>query len=75
MEADDTEVTKRLVESGFGYSILPEYALRQRTRLFHSCRVNGFRVTRILALATVRTEYPRKLTLSIAESLQELIKP
>jgi DNA-binding transcriptional LysR family regulator len=28
MEADDTEAIKRLVESGFGYSILPEHALR-----------------------------------------------
>jgi len=28
MEASDTEVIKRLVESGFGYSILPEYALK-----------------------------------------------
>ena len=28
MEADDTEAIKRLVESGFGYSILPEFSLR-----------------------------------------------
>jgi DNA-binding transcriptional LysR family regulator len=73
MEADDTEVIKRLVESGFGYSILPEHALRQRMRLFHTYRVNGFRLSRTLALAMVRTEYPRKLTLSIADSLQKLI--
>ncbi|MGZ4730654.1 MAG: LysR family transcriptional regulator substrate-binding protein [Terriglobales bacterium] len=31
MEAEDTEAIKRLVESGFGYSILPEHALRRRT--------------------------------------------
>ncbi len=30
MEADDTEVIKKLVESGFGYSILPESALHGR---------------------------------------------
>ena len=34
MEAEDTETIKRLVESGFGNSILPEHALRQRTRFF-----------------------------------------
>ncbi len=28
MEASDTEAIKGLVESGFGYSILPEYALK-----------------------------------------------
>jgi len=31
MEAEDTEAIKRLVESGFGYSILPEHAVRGRT--------------------------------------------
>jgi DNA-binding transcriptional LysR family regulator len=73
MEADDTEAIKRLVESGFGYSILPDHALRQRTRFFHTYRVNGNRITRTLALAMVKTEYPRKLTLSIAESLRKLL--
>ena len=73
MEADDTEAIKRLVESGFGYSILPEHALRQRTRFFHTYRVNGNRISRKLALAMVQTEYPRKLTQSIAESLQKLL--
>jgi DNA-binding transcriptional LysR family regulator len=75
MEADDTEAIKRLVESGFGYSILPEHALRQQNRFFHSYRVNGHRLSRTLALAMVRTDYPRKLTLSIAESLRKLISP
>jgi DNA-binding transcriptional LysR family regulator len=32
MEADDTEAIKGLVEAGFGYSILPEHALRGRAR-------------------------------------------
>src|SRR6266699_2256992 len=31
MEADDTEAIKRLVESGFGHSVLPEHALRGRS--------------------------------------------
>jgi DNA-binding transcriptional LysR family regulator len=73
MEADDTEAIKRLVESGFGYSILPEHALRQRTRFFQTYRVNGHPLSRTLALAMVRTEYPRKLTLSIADSLQKML--
>src|SRR5260370_11885866 len=34
MEADDTEAIKRLVESGFGYSILPDHPLRGRSHLF-----------------------------------------
>jgi DNA-binding transcriptional LysR family regulator len=71
MEAEDTEAVKRLVESGFGYSILPEHALRQRTRFIQTYRVDGHRITRSLALAMVRTEYPRKLTQSIAEFLQK----
>lgn len=69
MEADDTETIKRLVESGFGNSILPEHALRQRTRFFRTFRIEGHRLTRSLALATVNTEYPRKLTESIANFL------
>jgi DNA-binding transcriptional LysR family regulator len=66
MEADDTEAIKRLVESGFGYSVLPEHALRGRTRFFQTFRVEGHRLTRSLALAMAKTEYPRKLTESIA---------
>jgi LysR family transcriptional regulator, nitrogen assimilation regulatory protein len=75
MEADDTEAIKRLVESGFGCSILPEHALRQRPRFFRTYRINDRRLTRKLALAIVRTDYPRKLTLSIAESLQKMLAP
>jgi DNA-binding transcriptional LysR family regulator len=75
MEADDTAAIKCLVESGFGYSILPEHALRQRVRSFHSFRVRGRGLSYTLALAMGRTDYPRKLTLSIAGSLQKLIRP
>jgi DNA-binding transcriptional LysR family regulator len=73
MEAEDTEAIKRLVESGFGYSILPEHALRHRTRFLQTFRVEGHPITRGLALAMVRTDYPRKLTLSIAESLRTML--
>ena len=70
MEADDTEAIKRLVESGFGYSILPEHALRRRSHFFQKFRVEGHRLKRSLALATARTECPRKLTVSIASFLR-----
>ena len=70
MEADDTEAIKRLVESGFGYSILPEHALRGRSHFFQKFRVAGHRLTRSLALAMAETECPRKLTESVAEFLR-----
>lgn len=70
MEADDTEAIKRLVESGFGHSILPEHALKGRSRFFQKFRVEGHRLTRKLALAMVRTDCPRKLTDSIANFLR-----
>jgi DNA-binding transcriptional LysR family regulator len=70
MEADDTEAIKRLVESGFGNSILPEHALRGKTHFFQTYRVEGHKLTRTLALAMARTDYPRKLTESIAGFLK-----
>ena len=73
MEAEDTEAIKRLVESGFGYSILPEHALRRRTGFFQTFRVDGHPIMRSLALAMVQTDYPRKLTVSIAESLRTML--
>jgi len=74
MEADDTEAIKRLVESGFGYSILPEHAVRGSC-FFHTLRVKGHRLTRSLALAMAQADYPRKLTESIASFLQAVLKP
>ena len=73
LEAEDTEAIKRLVESGFGYSILPEHALRGRSDFFQKLRVDGRRLTRKLALAMVRTESPRKLTESIANFLRDTL--
>src|SRR5580765_6151457 len=73
MEAEDTEAIKRLVESGFGYSILPEHALRRRAGFFQTFRVDGHPITRSLALAMVQTDYPRKLTVSVAESLRTML--
>ncbi len=70
MEADDTEAIKRLVESGFGSSILPEHALRGRSHFFQKFRVEGHCLNRTLALALPQTECPRKLTESIANFLR-----
>jgi len=69
MEADDTEAIKRLVESGFGYSILPEHAVSDKSRFFQRFRIEGRRLKRTLALAMAPTECPRKLTESIARFL------
>ena len=75
MEADDTEAIKRLVESGFGYSMLPEHALRGgASGFFETFRIEGRRIHRVLALAMVRTDYRRKLTDAIANSLQAMLK-
>jgi DNA-binding transcriptional LysR family regulator len=70
MEADDTEAIKSLVESGFGHSILPEFALRGSTRFFQAARIQGHKLVRRQALAMARTEFPRALTESIARFLQ-----
>jgi DNA-binding transcriptional LysR family regulator len=73
MEADDTEVIKKLVETGFGYAILPESALQDRPRYFDVFRVGGRRIVRRQAIAMMKTEYPRALTLSIAKFLHGLL--
>jgi DNA-binding transcriptional LysR family regulator len=70
MEADDTEVIKRMVEAGFGYSILPQFALGGRDNRFQRLRVAGRRLARQQALATARSPYPRALTTEIAGLLQ-----
>jgi DNA-binding transcriptional LysR family regulator len=70
MEADDTEAIKSLVEAGYGYSILPEFALRRQSRFFQIFRVAGHRLVRKQALATVRAEYPRMLTVTVARMMQ-----
>jgi LysR family nitrogen assimilation transcriptional regulator len=70
MEADDTEAIKSLVEAGFGYAVIPEYAVKTGQQNFKSFRVPGNRMSRTQALAMPDTEYPRALTLSIARSLQ-----
>jgi DNA-binding transcriptional LysR family regulator len=75
MEADDTEAIKRLVESGFGCSILPVHALREQSCFFELFRVEGHRLNRTVALAMARTDYPRKLTESVADFLRQHLVP
>src|SRR5258708_1675932 len=70
MEAEDTEAIKRLVESGFGYSILPEHALPRRSTFFPTFRVHGHPVVPSLALARVQTRSAPKLSASIAGFLR-----
>jgi DNA-binding transcriptional LysR family regulator len=74
MEADDTEAIKKLVETGFGCSMLPELALRGRSRFFQVFRVQGRKLARTQALAMARTERRRALTENIAEFLQAALK-
>jgi DNA-binding transcriptional LysR family regulator len=73
MEADDTEALKKLVETGFGYSILPEYALRGRPRYFQTFRVQERRLVRKQVLAMARVEHRRAVTDSIARFLQSAL--
>jgi len=74
MEADDTEAIKRLVESGFGYSILPEHALRGHKRFFHMHRIGQKRLIRKQALAVAHSDFPRRLTRAIANLLQAAMR-
>lgn len=70
MEASDTEAIKRLVESGFGYSILPEYALKESTKFFQTLRIKDHRLVRSQALAMPIVHQPRSLTESVAKLIQ-----
>ena len=75
MEADDTEAMKKLVETGFGYSILPEFALRGGPRFFQAFRVEGRRLARTQALAMAKSQHRRALTESIAHFLRDALTP
>jgi len=75
MEADDTEAIKKLVETGFGYSMLPEFALHDSPRFFEMYRVRGKRLARTQALAIARSTYRRALTDTIAKFLRTALTP
>lgn len=71
MEASDTEAIKGLVESGFGYSILPEYALKESTKFFQTMRIEGRHLVRRQALAMPKSPQPRALTEAVAEFIRK----
>jgi DNA-binding transcriptional LysR family regulator len=73
MEASDTEAIKGLVESGFGYSILPEYALKEQSRFFQTLRISGRKLVRRQALAMPILAPPRALTECVATFLKEAL--
>jgi DNA-binding transcriptional LysR family regulator len=75
MEAADTEAIKRLVETGFGYSVLPEWALKKSGRYFHTARVAGHRLVRRQALAMPLTAQPRALTEAVASFVRDALNP
>ena len=74
MEADDTEAIKKAVEAGFGYSMLPESALRGGSRFFQLYRVQGRKLIRTQALAMARSERRRALTEAISRFLVAALK-
>jgi DNA-binding transcriptional LysR family regulator len=74
MEAADTEAIKRLVESGFGYSILPAFSLKGQSRFFQTLRIAGHKLVRNQALAMVNGTYPRPLTLTIADFIRRSLQ-
>lgn len=74
MEAADTEAIKRLVESGFGCSILPQYALKGQARFFRTFRIAGHKLVRRQALAMAPTGHPRLLTEAVADFLGKALQ-
>lgn len=73
MEAADTEVIKCMVEAGFGYSVLPEYALVHSAGHFEILRVPGHRVIRRQALAMLHTSHARPLTTTVMDFLKNAL--
>ncbi len=73
MEAADTEAIKRLVETGFGYSMLPEWALKESGRCFRAARIEGHKLVRRQSLAMPLTAQPRALTEAVAAFLRDAL--
>ena len=70
MEASDTEVIKCMVEAGFGYSVLPAYALINSRGFFQTLRITGQRLVRNQALATSIRSHTRPLTAAVTDFLK-----
>lgn len=75
MEAADTEAIKGVVESGFGYSMLPEYALHDSAKYFQALRIDHHRLVRVQALAMAISPYRRALTDAVASFLKRTFDP
>lgn len=73
MEAADTEVIKCMVEAGFGYSVLHEYALTNSRGFFQTLRVSGHRLVRKQASATSHTGHTRVLTAAVMSFLKDTL--
>lgn len=73
MEAADTEVIKCMVEAGFGYSVLPEYALIHSPGHFKILRVPNRHLFRNQALATSHTSHTRPLTAAVMSFLKHAL--
>ena len=73
MEAADTEAIKRLVETGFGYSMLPEWALKETGRYFRTARIESHKLVRRQALAMPLAAQPRGLTEAVATFVRDAL--
>ena len=73
MEAADTEVIKCMVEAGFGYSVLPAYALINSRGFFETLRITGNRLVRKQALATSIRSHARPLTAAVTDFLKRAL--
>jgi DNA-binding transcriptional LysR family regulator len=73
MEAADTEVIKCMVEAGFGYSVLPAYALINSRGFFETLRITGNRLVRKQALATSIRSHARLLTAAVTDFLKRAL--
>jgi DNA-binding transcriptional LysR family regulator len=61
---------KCMVEAGFGYSVLPAYALVDSQGFFQTLRIAGHRLVRKQALATSNSNYTRSLTGAVIDFLK-----
>lgn len=73
MEMEDTEAIKKLVELGFGISILPEHALANSSQGLRALEIEGHPLVRRIALATAETAYPRRLTTLFCSYIQRTV--
>ena len=71
MEAADTEVIKCMVESGFGYSVLPAFALINSQGFFQTLRVKNGQLVRQQAPAMSVTSHARPLTAAVTGFLKQ----